>query len=201
MNRRQFAARAGSAVGAALLAAPAASARAASLSEFEFDVASPFGASLMLFEPSLKTPSLPLQRRDGERTAMNAYYPGEVVVATFWATWCGACRREMPEVAAMRPQLEAIGVRVLPISLDAGSDPFPRIDRFNQRYGVDGLEAVVDVQRFSFYTLFGQFSPDYAPTPSTFFIDKRGGVVGVIRGFAHLHDPEGHRFLRHLVEA
>lgn len=200
MDRRQFVIRAGAAALAAPAIATVLSARAAPLSAFEFDIASPFGASLMVFEPALKTPSLPLLQRDGGMTAMNAY-PGEVVVATFWATWCGACRREMPEISAVRPQLEEIGVRLLPISLDSAAEPFRLIDRFNERYGVEGLEPAVDVQRFSFFTLFGQFSPDYAPTPSTFFIDKAGGVVGVIRGFAHLGDPEGQRFLRHLVEA
>ena len=45
-------------------------------------------------------------------------YRGKVVLVDFWATWCGPCRKEMPQVKAILEQLNAKGLEVVGVSLD-----------------------------------------------------------------------------------
>ncbi len=43
---------------------------------------------------------------------------GKVVVMSFWATWCGPCKEEMPHLQAMYTELKDRGVVILSISSD-----------------------------------------------------------------------------------
>ena len=43
---------------------------------------------------------------------------GKVVLLDFWATWCPACREEVPNVVAVYNKYHARGLEVLGVSLD-----------------------------------------------------------------------------------
>lgn len=43
---------------------------------------------------------------------------GKVVLVDFWATWCGPCRREVPNVVAVYNKLHQKGFEIVGISLD-----------------------------------------------------------------------------------
>jgi thiol-disulfide isomerase/thioredoxin len=45
-------------------------------------------------------------------------YRGRIVVLNFWATWCGPCKKEMPDLAAIQNQYAAYGVQVIGASAD-----------------------------------------------------------------------------------
>jgi thiol-disulfide isomerase/thioredoxin len=49
-------------------------------------------------------------------------YRGRIVVLNFWATWCGPCKKEMPELAAIQNQYAAYGVQVIGASADTLSE-------------------------------------------------------------------------------
>jgi thiol-disulfide isomerase/thioredoxin len=58
---------------------------------------------------------------DGERITTQALI-GRVVILTFWATWCGPCRTELPLLSAYATRHAAEGLTVLGFSLDSPED-------------------------------------------------------------------------------
>lgn len=62
-------------------------------------------------------PPLVLHALDGQTVATRDLV-GQVVLATFWATWCEPCREELPMFSAYASQHERDGLRVLGFSLD-----------------------------------------------------------------------------------
>jgi cytochrome c biogenesis protein CcmG, thiol:disulfide interchange protein DsbE len=92
---------------------------------------------------------------------------GRVVLLTFWATWCGPCRQELPLLSAYAQEHAADGLTVLGFTLD---DP-------------EDLEKVRAVQqRLAFPVGFVAAStlPGYGRIwriPVNFAIDRRGRLL------------------------
>jgi peroxiredoxin len=70
-------------------------------------------------------PPLVLQTLDGKSIATRDLL-GQVVIATFWATWCEPCREELPLLSEYALRHAAQGLRVLGFSLDS-PDALPRV--------------------------------------------------------------------------
>ncbi len=51
-------------------------------------------------------------------------FRGKVVLVDFWASWCGPCRRENPNVVRMYQQYQPKGFDILGVSLDRTRDPW-----------------------------------------------------------------------------
>lgn len=56
---------------------------------------------------------------------------GRVVILTFWATWCGPCREELPLLSAYAEQNAARGLSVLGFTLDPAEN-LPKVRRVAQ---------------------------------------------------------------------
>jgi cytochrome c biogenesis protein CcmG/thiol:disulfide interchange protein DsbE len=70
-------------------------------------------------------PPLVLNTLDG-RSIATKDLKGQVVIASFWATWCAPCREELPMLSAFAQRHAAQGLQVLGFSLD-GPDQLPKV--------------------------------------------------------------------------
>ncbi|WP_085315157.1 TlpA family protein disulfide reductase [Derxia lacustris] len=51
---------------------------------------------------------------------------GNIVLVEFWATWCGYCLRNLPEVERFAAEYRERGLRVLGVSIDESADELKR---------------------------------------------------------------------------
>jgi thiol-disulfide isomerase/thioredoxin len=123
-------------------------------------------------------PDLPVRTVEGEATSLRtALTPGRRTVLNLWATWCGPCRVEMPELEALRSRLAAQGVDIVGLNVDA--DPDADVAGYAAQSGVrypilvagpDALEQI--------------YAGDEVTVPLSFLVDGDGVVTDLLPGWS-----------------
>ncbi|THF61049.1 TlpA family protein disulfide reductase [Pseudothauera rhizosphaerae] len=100
-----------------------------------------------------------------------AHYRGKPLLVNFWARWCGPCRTEMPELAALQKEYGPQGLTVLGIAVE--DDPVA-VREFLAAYGVD---YPVALGRSKGIWLMQALGNGKAGLPFTLAIDRKGEIV------------------------
>ena len=66
-------------------------------------------------------PDIVLNSPEGKEIALSSF-KGKVVLVDFWASWCGPCRKEMPNVVKAYAKFKDKGFEIFGVSLDKEGD-------------------------------------------------------------------------------
>ena len=113
-----------------------------------------------------------LKTLDGKDVSL-ASYKGSVVFLSFWATWCGPCKQELPSVQALYDKLKAKGFTIV------------AVDVMEEEKTVS---AFVKANRMTFPVLLdadGRVGGEYdaRSIPTNYLIDRHGKILARIVGY------------------
>jgi peroxiredoxin len=117
-------------------------------------------------------PGFSLPSRSGDSVSLQSL-KGQVVMINFWASWCGPCRQEMPLLDQMYKRYSSLGFTLLGVNVEAD---------------VKDAEKWLAATPVTFPVLFDKENKvsklyDVNAMPSTVFIDRKGNVRYLHRGY------------------
>ena len=123
-----------------------------------------------------------------------ANYSGKVVLVNLWATWCGPCRLETPELVKLHQEYHSKGLEMVGLSTENPEDSAEMVRDFVREYNVDyPIGWATREVALSFMQLSGRNA-----IPQSFIIAPDGRVLNQFVGFNAVQTPEK---LRQAIEA
>jgi len=119
--------------------------------------------------PGIQAPDIVQKNPEGEEVKLSDF-KGKIVLIDFWASWCGPCRRENPNVVKVYNEFKDQGFEILGVSLDKSKAKW-----------VSAIEKdkltwphVSDLKGWG-----STHAKDYGVTgiPQTFLVDKEGKII------------------------
>jgi peroxiredoxin len=110
-------------------------------------------------------------------------YSGKVLLVNLWATWCGPCRQETPELVKLHKEFRAQGFEVVGLSTEDPDDSADSVREFVHNYNVDyrvgwsGPQVAIALMQ-------GRDA-----IPQSFVISRSGRIVKRFVGFSPVGTP------------
>lgn len=112
---------------------------------------------------------------DGGMPIDLAQYRGKVVIVSFWASWCGPCRKELPVLGHFQKVIGHDALEVIAINLKEPRRDFLGVLRANRNLDLTYVHDAKGVTS----DLYG-----VEVLPNMFVIDREGKVAHVHRGYS-----------------
>ena len=141
--------------------------------------AAPGGINEMLLKAGFAVPKaevaasdFTLESLDGRSVSL-ASYKGSLVFLSFWATWCGPCKQELPSAQALYEKLKAKGFLIV------------AVDVMEENKTVN---AFVKANHMTFPVLLdadGKVGGEYdaRSIPTNYLVDRKGKILARIVGY------------------
>lgn len=114
-------------------------------------------------------PEINLPGADGKALALSSF-KGKIVLIDFWASWCGPCRKEMPNVVKAYAKFKSKGFEIFGVSLDDSKE------RWVEAIAKDGITwpQVSDLKKWD-----ANVVRDYniSSIPFTVLLDREGKII------------------------
>jgi len=117
-----------------------------------------------------------LTKTDGSNFKLEDY-KGKVILVNVWATWCGPCRQEIPELIKLQNAYQSKGFEIIGLDLDDGETP-EMIKEFESQMKINYLLARGSEKLFQEFYRVSQRDA----IPQSFLIDREGKLLGVFIG-------------------
>src|SRR5437667_805150 len=78
----------------------------------------------------------PLKDANGSPFKLADFF-GKVAVVNFWATWCGPCRREIPELVKLHKEFHSRGVEMVGLTTENPDASAEKVRKFIQDFQID----------------------------------------------------------------
>lgn len=128
-----------------------------------------------------------LKDLEGKKVSLGDFKDSKVVVLNFWASWCSACKKEMPSLNSLEGKYKDKGLKVVAVAEDSKK----RVSKY-----VDGKDFVFTVLIDPYGTAMGKYK--ILALPETFIISD-GRIIGRITGGADFMSEEAQAYFMKLL--
>ena len=133
-------------------------------------------------------PDFALKSRAGDNLRLSEHR-GEVVMINFWASWCGPCRQEIPELNALYERYRDTGFTLIGVNIDDNAGKAERL--------AGSLKVAYPVLFDREKAVSRLYEVD--AMPSTVLIDRDGVVRQVFRGYRPGYEHDYQQAVRGLL--
>ena len=138
--------------------------------------------------PPMKAPEFTLPDSEGNQIALKDFR-GSVVFLNLWASWCPACRAEMPSMERLYQKFKDYGFTILAVNLKENPST---VRAFMEQFRLT-FPALLD-RRGKVASLYGVWS-----IPTTVLIDPDGNILGRAIGGRDWSSQKGCRYIESLL--
>jgi len=121
------------------------------------------------FEQGSKAPEITMPDKDGKPVKLSAF-KGKYVLIDFWASWCGPCRRENPNMVKVYNRFKDKGFHIFGVSLDRSKEAWLQaVEKDSLSWTQVSHVQYWNCPSFKIYGASG--------IPFTVLIDKEGNII------------------------